>query len=80
MLTHKVADGGQLPVFLHAHVTPVAGFKCHPPTVPFYFKHGIGRTVGEQKKISERGVQSLASLILPGFQSGTEACPPQKYP
>lgn len=47
VLTHKVADGGQLPVLLHAHVTPVAGFKCHPPTVPFYFKHGVGRTVGE---------------------------------
>lgn len=47
MLTHKVADGGQLPVFLHAHKTPVAGFKCHPPAMPFYFKHGVGRAVGE---------------------------------
>lgn len=47
MLTHKVADGSQLPVFLHAHITPVAGFKCHPPAMPFHFKHGVGRTVGE---------------------------------
>lgn len=57
----------QLPILLHAHITPIAGFKCHPPAVPFYFKHGVGRTVGEGE-ISEREVQSLASLILLGFR------------
>lgn len=66
MLTHKVTDSSQLPILLHAHITPIAGFKCHPPAVPFYFKHGVGRTVGEGE-ISEREVQSLASLIL-GFR------------
>lgn len=75
MLTYKVADGGQLPVFLHAHIASVTGFKCHPPAMPFYFKHGVGRAVGEGKiSERERGAE-FGLLILLGFQGGT-----QKYP
>lgn len=70
VLTHKVTDGGELPVFLHAHVTTVAGFKCHPPAMPFHFKHGVGRTKGRADNISERGEQSLSpfSPWIPGMR------------
>lgn len=80
VLTHKVTDGGQLPVFLHAHITTVAGFKCHPPAMPFHFKHGVGRTEGRTGNISERGEQNLVPFSSMGSRDEMEACPPQKHP
>lgn len=79
MLTHKVTDSSQLPILLHAHITPIAGFKCHPPAVPFYFKHGVSRAVGRGRSQRERGAE-FGLPSRPWVQGGTEACPPQKYP
>lgn len=36
--THGIADGGELPVLLGAHVLAVAGFEGHPPTPPVNLK------------------------------------------
>lgn len=36
--THGIADGGELPVLLRAHVLAVAGFEGHPPTPPLNLK------------------------------------------
>lgn len=72
MLTHKVTDGCQLPVLLHAHIAPIAGFECHPPATPLHLEHGIGRTEGNRARSPQQQEMGAWGLASPS-SSGSRA-------
>lgn len=41
-LTHSLADAGQLPVLLRAHVLAVGGAEGHSAAPPLNLEHGVG--------------------------------------